>query len=222
MRSDSERDIFIREGKERDILNLRKLAAATAYFGDPGSHFFSDSELLADLIINYYLYYEIEHLWVAELDNEIIGYVCGHFNQRSYMRCIVFKILPRALTKALLRAKIFSLKSLKLLYYNLRHLIALQEIPAKDVQKYSVHIHQNIRKGFRGRGVGSKLLDRFLSAVDKDKLGMQFKALRETDRFKFFERYGFKRYYYRRAYVWERWLGKSPLYYIGYIREPRI
>ncbi len=215
-------DVIIRAGRLEDTPSLRNLAVSTAYFGDSGSYFFSDLKLLADLIIGYYPRYEIEHLWVAELNNKIVGYVCGHFNESKYLRCICFKILPLSLIKAFFRTKLFSLKSLRLIYYNIRHLIASQEVPTKDIKEYSVHIHQNIKDGFRGTGIGSKLLDMFLEAVDKERAGIQFKALRREERFKFFERYGFKRYYYRRAYVWEKWLNKSPLYYMGYTREPKI
>jgi hypothetical protein len=44
--------------------------------------------------------------------------------------------------------------------------------------------------------------------------------LREENRFRFFEKYGFRLIDCKRAPIWEQWLNKRPLYYMEYLRDP--
>ena len=88
-----------------------------------------------------------------------------------------------------------------------------------DCRKFPVHIHQNVKSGFRGRGIGKKLLTALLEEVSKAKLsGIKFRALRLEPCFPFFEKYGFNQFDCRRVKSWEAWLGKAPLYFMEYGR----
>ncbi|UCD15945.1 MAG: GNAT family N-acetyltransferase [Candidatus Omnitrophota bacterium] len=215
-------DVIIRQCQEKDIRVLRKIAVDTAYFGSPCEHFFPDRELLADLIMEYYVRYEPEHTWVAEFDGNVVGYLCAGFDEARYSRYMLWRILPKAFIKAFGRGKIFSKKTLWLIWYNIYAYCCKQgRLTALDEKKYSVHIHQNVKEGFRGKKIGSRLVESFLEYVDSRRKGVRFRALRRQDAFSFFERYGFQRHDCRRMPVWEKWLGKEPLYFMEYVRDVR-
>ena len=212
---------MIRKCETKDIAALRKLTADTAYFGEPCEHFFSDREFLADLITGYYLLYEPEHTWVAEYNGDIVGYLSAGINKKRYALYMAGKIFPRAFLKAFLRGKIWDIRTLRLIKYNalcfLRGETAMKKFCPK---KYPVHIHQNVKANYRGKKIGSKLAERFLEYIERERLGIQFKALRAENRFGFFEKYGFRLIDCKRAPTWEQWLNKRPLYYMEYLRDP--
>ncbi|MBU1125658.1 MAG: GNAT family N-acetyltransferase [Candidatus Omnitrophica bacterium] len=213
-------EVLIRTFKEQDRQALRTLVADTAYFGSPCEYFFPDRELLADLIMEYYMSYEPDHLWVAEYNTEVIGYLSAGTDEARYSRHLLKDIIPQSLSKTLRRGHLWDKRTARLIWFNLwAFLKAEARLRKVDKKKFPVHIHQNMRDGFRGKGVGSLLVKNFIAFVDKENLGVSFRALRQQDAFPFFERYGFKRLDCRRMTTWEHWLGKSPLYLMEYIRE---
>ncbi|MFH0763337.1 MAG: GNAT family N-acetyltransferase [Candidatus Omnitrophota bacterium] len=213
-------DVKIRLSREQDLPGLRRLVADTAYFGGPCEHFFPDREFLADLIMEYYIRYEPEHTWVAEFKGEVAGYLSAGFDEGKYSRYMLSNIVPKSLWGALRRGKVWSRHSGRLVFYNLWAALTGQaRLSAADKKKYPVHIHQNVKEGLRGRKIGSRLVEAFLEFADRKKAGVRFRALRQQESFPFFERYGFRRHDCRRVPVWERWLGKQPLYFMEYVRE---
>ena len=213
-------EVFIRTFKRQDRQALRTLVADTAYFGSPCEHFFPDRELLADLIMEYYMSYEPHYLWIAEYNTEVIGYLSAGTEETKYSRYLLKYIIPQAFFKALRRGRLWDKRTARLIWFNLwAFLKAETRLLQVDKKKYSVHIHQNMRDGFRGKGVGSLLVKNFIDFVDKENLGVSFRALRQQDCFPFFERYGFKKFDCRRMPTWEHWLEKSPLYLMEYVRE---
>ena len=213
--------VLVRKCEIRDIPDLRELVADTAYFGESCEYFFPDRELLADLIMEYYVRYEAKHTWVAEYDGTIVGYISAGVDDRRYTLYMMGKIIPNALVKALLRGKIWNIKTLDLIKYNilcfLRGEVNLSKICLK---KYPVHIHQNVKANYRGKKIGSKLIERFLEYIEPKKVGIRFRALRQEDRFNFFEKYKFRLHDCKRVPTWEHWLNKKPLYYMEYVKEP--
>ncbi len=215
-----DRGLLIRKVNRKDFSALRKLTADTAYFGEECENFFPDRELLADLIMNYYMIYEPCHTWVAEHKGEVVGYLSAGLDETKYGLYMITKVLPVSVIKALIRGKIWSKKSLRLIKYNLLSFLRRETSLKKIKGKYTAHIHQNIKTGFRGRKIGSRLVEEFLRYIKGKNIGVKFRALRQEDRFCFFEKYGFKLIDRRRVPTWEKWLGKSPLYYMEYTREP--
>lgn len=214
------KDVIIRTARDEDLPALRALAVDTAYFGKPCEHFFPDRELLADLIMEYYARYEPEHTWVADLGGEVVGYLSAGFDEERYSEHMRRKILLPAVKKALARGKLWDRRTGRLAWYNLKAALGLQpRLKPADKKKYPVHIHQNVREGYRGMKLGTRLVEAFLAEVEQRKVGVRFRALRQEDRFGFFERYGFRRHDCRRAGVWEQWLGRSPLYFMEYVRD---
>ena len=213
-------EVIIRHCQPQDIPSLRTLAVDTAYFGEPGEYFFPDRELLADMIMEYYARYEPEHTWVAEYRGDIIGYLSASFDERKSLLCSALRILPFSLIKALIRGRLWDKKTLRLLWYNLRCAFKGESrLAGVNPKQYPVQFHQNIKEGFRGMRVGSRLVLSFLENVDKQNLGVRFRALRQEKNFGFFEKYDFRLHDCRRVNAWEEWLGRKPLYFMEYVRE---
>jgi len=213
--------IVIRKYHPRDEKNLRKLCCDTAYFGDPCESFFSDRELLADLLTKYYTDYESEHLWVAERDSELIGYIMGCFDHRKYSRIMTLRIMPGSLFRAFFRKKLWCRKTWDLMVSNLKvFLFREAKLPRIDRKKFPVHIHQNVKNDFRSKGVGSKLFMILWNKAKEEKCsGMGFRALRQDPYFLFFKKHRFNQVECKRTKSLERWLGKSPLYYMYLNKE---
>jgi len=213
-------NIVIRKYQSSDREVLRKLSCDTAYFGDPCEVFFPDRKLLADLIMSYYTDYEPEHIRVADYNGEVVGYISVSLSESRYNRFMLLKIIPCSVIKALCRRKIWDRRTLRLILYNFLFGISgsgkLKKINRKE---FPAHIHQNIKYGFRGKGIGSKLFDALFRELKEKTKGIAFKALRQEPKFSFFEKYGFQLFDCRRVKVWERWLNKSPLYLMGYRKK---
>jgi len=214
-RSDS---IVIRKYKPRDTQAVRELCCDTAYFGEPCENFFPDRELLADLIMKYHTDFEPQHIWIAEYAGQVVGYISACFDETRFRQAMLFRIAPLSFIKALARGKIWDKRMCRLILHNLKSFFMKETSLSKiDTKKFPVNIHQNIKKGFRGSGIGSRLVEALLDEVEANKLpGIRFKALRTETRFPFFEKYGFKRIDYIRVKSMESWLKKSPLYFMGY------
>ncbi len=211
--------IKIRRLEKKDIPTLRKLAADTAYFGSACENFFPDREFLSVLIMDYYLFFEPEHTWVADDNGEAVGYLSAGFDESSYAKYML-RYMPKYFLRFLIKGGLFDKRTIKLIWYNLLVAINKQnQLKKIDYSKYPVHIHQNMKQGYRGKGIGSGLVKAFLEFVDNKKFGVHFRALREVDNFAFFERYGFRKIDYKRVPIWEKWLNRSPLYFMEYVRE---
>ncbi|MBD3245569.1 MAG: GNAT family N-acetyltransferase [Candidatus Omnitrophica bacterium] len=201
--------------KDRDA--LRRICCDTAHFGEPCEVFFPDRELLADLVMKYFTDYDSRYTWVAEEQGTPVGYVCACVDDRAYSRTMLLRILPVSLAKMLARGKIFSAKTGRMIKYNV--LSAFQgdaRLRPCAAREYPVHIHQNIMDGYRGRGIGRKLLIPLLEEAARRRWGIRFRALRQVPRFAFFERFGFRRLDVTRVKTWEAWLHRAPLYYMEY------
>ncbi|RKY32539.1 MAG: hypothetical protein DRP74_02400 [Candidatus Omnitrophota bacterium] len=212
-----EGNTVIRKYRNADRQAVHELSCDTAYFGDPCEFFFPDRKLLADLIMSYYTDYEPQHIWVAEFNNEVVGYISAGLDESLYARQMLLNIIPRSLLKAMLRGKIWDKRTLRLIKYNLLFGFSGEgRLKKLRSEEFPAHIHQNIRYDFRGKGIGSKLFIALYEDINKKAKGIQFKALRQEPKFPFFEKYGFKLLDLKRVKVWERWLKKSPLYYMEY------
>lgn len=214
-------NVVIRKYYSKDKEAVRTLCYNTAYFGESCEFFFPDEELLADLIMKYNIDYEPEHTWVAEYEGKIVGYVSACFNEARYSWIMLFRIIPPAFVRALIRGKIWSKKTYRLIAYNLKCLFSKEANLIKiDHKRFPVHIHQNIKQELRGKGIGSRLSIALLDEVETNKLsGIRFRALRQQSNFPFFEKYGFKQIDCKRVKSWELWLKKRPLYLMEYAKE---
>ncbi len=143
---------------------VRQLTGDTAFFGDPIEHFFDAREVFLDAFANYYTDDASDHVWIAEEDGALLGYLMGCTDTRAYNEWFyanIRRVVWRALT---LRYRgLFTRKSLGYIwrYFHTR-------IPYLDLSPYPAHLHINTRADRRGTGVGAALMTIYLEQLRQE------------------------------------------------------
>lgn len=181
-------DAKIRTYKDSDRQAIRRIAASTAT-GYPRT----DLELVADLLTDYYVNYEPEHLLVGEAEKGVVGYLSGCFDTRRSGWIKGTRIIPKAVVKAVVRGEI-GWKEVKYLgsfiYISLHG--GLRNAPPPG---YPAHFHINIAENWRGEGLGTRLANEFLSILENSGVSGVHVRVRQNDRraSRFFRSLGFTR-----------------------------
>jgi ribosomal protein S18 acetylase RimI-like enzyme len=138
--------------------------ADTAFFGDPVEVFLEDRDLFCDAFCAYYTDLEPERAWVAEVGGRVAGTLlgCAHTGrQRSRWRRW---ILPPVVKRWSLGR--YRVGPLTWRYALVQLLAALNgENPQADLDPYPAHLHINVDRGWRGRGLGRRLLLAYLDQL---------------------------------------------------------
>lgn len=178
----------VRKYKDTDRSKVRKIATSTAS-GYPRS----DLQLVADLLINYYVNHEPEHLLVAEVESKVVGYLSGCFNTSRCRWIKSIRVMPEALLKALFRGEI-GLREIRylgaLVYVTIRGMRS-----SRPPAGYPAHFHINLAEGFRGKGIGSELVQEFFSMLREAGIGGVHVRVRQNEKgaSRFFKSFGFSR-----------------------------
>lgn len=154
--------LLIRRFGPSDRNALRQLCSDTAFMGRPVEIFLKDRDLFADWATVYYTDYEPESIFLAECDKRIVGYIMGCLKEkecdRIFSRELYPKLLRRSLNSLLLEP------SSRALLFNLGRSFLRGEFKRPDFSKiYPAHLHINVDSGFRGSGIGSGLLNKFMN-----------------------------------------------------------
>jgi ribosomal protein S18 acetylase RimI-like enzyme len=155
---------IIRKYRPEDREAVREISWNTADQGRTVDLYFHDHEAVADLLTQSYTDCEPEALWVAECDGAVVGYLTGCLNTPHCNRRIVWRIGPRAVARAIGRGALWRGETWRLLAALVRTVL-LGGIPKVDFDKYPAHLHINLRQGFRGRGLGRRLIEHFRGQV---------------------------------------------------------
>lgn len=184
----------IRKYEPADRAAVREIACDTVDAGEPVERFFRDRRTVADVLTRYYTDREPESLWVAECDGRVVGYLTGCLDTHRQEHVTRRQVLPKVVTGAIARGVLLHADTWRLLAA-FAGTVALGGFPQSiDVARYPAHFHINIRKGFRGGGLGSKLADAFMQQAARARLRGVHVVTRgdnATGR-RFFERIGFR------------------------------
>lgn len=162
--------IQIRLYRSSDGPAIRQLACDTVDRGKPVDRMFRDREAVADVLVRGYMEHEAEHLWVAESENMVVGYLTGCLDTRSFNRLLERRIAPRAVLRSIGRGALLHLQTWHLLGA-LAATVLFGGFPHRiDLRAYPAHFHINVKQGFRGRRIGQRLVDSFRRQVDLAKL----------------------------------------------------
>ncbi|MCK9594168.1 MAG: GNAT family N-acetyltransferase [Candidatus Omnitrophica bacterium] len=162
-------DIIIRlyYGADRDA--VRQIACDTALMGGPGEIFFSDKEVLADFLTLYFTDYEPGSSFVAQSGSGVIGYLIGSRDSRKMGKIFGGKICGPLCLKMLIRGALFNRKNLVFIFHSLKSLIR-GEFKCPDFSNdYPAVMHINLKAGFRGKGIGSRLIAAYLKHLKTNK-----------------------------------------------------
>lgn len=178
----------IRRFESSDREQVREIAKSTVT-GYPRS----DPELVADLLTEYYVKYEPEHLLVAETETGVVGYLSGCFNSARCRWVKGTKVIPRAIIRALVRGGIGwrEVRYLGSFLYVAVH-GGLRSSPPSG---YPAHFHVNIAENARGQGLGTELAEKFFALLkDGGVPGVHVRVRRNARRAsRFFRSLGFTR-----------------------------
>lgn len=150
--------ILIRPYRTGDRTAIRAICADTADVGEPLENFFSDRELVCDLVTRYYTDYCRDYSWVAELGGEVIGYLTGAPDTSAFLKCLHWSIGPQAFIRAMGRGLLFRNESWAMAGALLRKKGQAIRPPFRVPAEYPAHLHINLLKAARRRQAGRKLI----------------------------------------------------------------
>ncbi len=184
--------VEVRKYQPADRSSVRQISCDTSGKGK-SDRYYSDCVTYADFITRYYTDFEPESLWVAQADNDVVGYLTGCLDTSKFERIMTRKILPAAISGALSRGAILRMESYQL--FTVLIVSGILRVGCKiDLKTYPAHFHINIIENYRGIKIGQQLIERFRQqCIDAGVRGIHVEALGTNLRGRgFFERMGFE------------------------------
>lgn len=157
-------DLQVRPYQNTDREAVFRIAAETAFFGEPVEAFLDDRGLFCDCFYAYYTDLEPDHGWVACAGNEVVGFLMGSTDTPSRPRRWMKNILPVIARKFAGGGYHLGRRTLQ---YGTRLMLGRLrgERPILDVKAYPAHLHVNLAAGWRGQGLGRQLLSAYLEQL---------------------------------------------------------
>ena len=197
---------IVRLYRPEDRAAILQIAADTGFFGASVEAFMQDRRLMQDVFVAYYVDREPEHLWVAEVDGTVVGYISGSTGgavaawgrgltaATAALRLVTFRYEVDALTRR---------------YFGRTARAALGgEYPQVDLRDYPAELHINLAEAARGLGLGRKLMQACLDQMTE--LGIPGIHLKTTTlnaaAIKLYEKLGFELLGRKRTHLWDEWL----------------
>ena len=151
----------IRKNRPEDRTVLRKICYDTGLMGDSIDPYFGCLDLFADYWMNYYTDYEPESAFVAAVDGRAIGYLAGCRDTSVQQKVQKKEVMPRIYRKFLVLGYKVDRRFFSFIRRYLRSMWRNEFVdePCKD---YPAHLHMNLADGYRGGGIGSRLLAAYL------------------------------------------------------------
>lgn len=185
-----EQEIFIRKFRPEDRSEVRRISCQTAFLGMPIKDFIDDEEIIADALTRYYTDYEPESCFVAVAGDRIAGYLTGSKNLNAAKKInnkIVGDLFLKIFNKGLfVRVNTWRFVSRVVLSF------FRGEFNAPNFSNaYPAVLHINIDRDFRGQGIGSKLIARYMLYLEENAVtGVHFGTISEKAKI-FFLKNGF-------------------------------
>jgi ribosomal protein S18 acetylase RimI-like enzyme len=156
--------LSIRPYHQGDREGLFKIAADTAFFGQPIEIYMEDRRIFLDAFYAYYTDYEPEHSWVATSNDEVVGFLTGCVDTLKKEKIVNNKINPKVIFRLIRGYYIVGPKArqyLKRMWQSKRqHLY-----PSVNLEQYPAHLHINVDEKWRGLGIGIRLMKVYLDQL---------------------------------------------------------
>lgn len=206
--------IVIRKFEAKDRQALRSITYDNAFMGEPAAIFFDGEKILSDALTLYFTDYEPESCFVAQVNAEVVGCLLGAKNKIASQELISRKIGPALLREALLSGVFLRKKNIIFLFSCLSGMLR-GEFKMPDFNpEYPATLHINIRKEFRGLGIGSGLIAAYLRYLkDEGVVGVHLATMSEGAA-RFFAKQGFQLLHEGRRSYFRHILHKDILLYI--------
>lgn len=154
----------IRPYQRADRALVHTIGADTAFFGEPVEALMEDRRLYCDLFYAYYTDLEPEHAWVACMGNRVVGFLAGCVDPSRQRWGIVLKVVPKALLRILRRQYRLGQRTWRFAV-SLVGAFFRREIPRQSAALYPAHLHVNVARPWRARGLGRLLLEACLQQL---------------------------------------------------------
>ena len=196
-------EIIIRSYEPDDRQDVLRISADTAVFGEPVEAILDDRRLFCDAFTAYYTDFESEYLWVASIDDQVVGYLAGCVDTISQRRRIIKRTILPLVRRIILGNYRLGSRTFNYVKY-MSSGVLRRENPHVDLEQYPAHLHINVEAAARGRGVGRSLMSTYLDQLRE--LGVPGVFLDTTDINKaacrLYESLGFKVLDNRQTTVW--------------------
>jgi ribosomal protein S18 acetylase RimI-like enzyme len=164
-----DRVVIVRRYEVGDRDAVHRIAADTAFFGEPIEIYLDDRSPFQDLFVAYYTDSEPDHAWVAEADGQVVGYLTGCPDSARFERILRRRILPSVLMRALRGHYGLGRKTWR---YSVR--LALSwlrgESPQIDHSLYPAHLHISVAESWRGCGAGRGMMAAYLDQLRMERV----------------------------------------------------
>ena len=184
--------IIVRICKPEDRRAVREISVQSSIFGEYIEQKLLSEEIVADLLTSYFIEYEPQYCFVAEKDNEVVGYLLGSIDVPEMRKVVRNKVMPYLIKKIFQDSLIFNSTNFRLMKNVLKSYFKGEFKVPDFAQEYRATLHVNISPLHRGKMIGSLLVYHFLQILKERQVeGIQFGVLSEKGK-GFFERLGFK------------------------------
>ena len=204
-------ELIIRPYQPQDRADLFRIAADTAYFGEPIEIYMEDRRVFLESFYAYYTDMEPEHCWVACADGQVAGFLTGCTGTPRQQQAMQHILVPAVRRKVLRREYKPGLKTYRYLF-NVWLAERRHEDPQVDFTRYPAHLHINVDRNWRGFGLGKRLIQTYLQQLRE--LNVPGVHLGTTSRneiaCKLYEAMGFKILAAHPTRMW-RWLFPDPI-----------
>jgi GNAT superfamily N-acetyltransferase len=210
--------ITIRPYQVADRDEVRAIALATAFHGEPFQAFFKSGEWLADYLMAPYTEIEPEHLFVAEFKGQVVGYLTGVLDSLEFRHKKYRRIYPKLAWSFWTGGVWIHPLNWRFAFSIVANVLKGRLVGDSEdmLAEYPAHMHINVRDGHRQLGIGRRLLDRFVDIVqDAGVSGIHLHTMREEDQHPFFEAVGFSKLA-SRPFTAFRYLRAPDMRYITY------
>ena len=204
----------IRKYDSRDRSAVRRICCETALMGESSAVFFDDDEIFADALTSYFTDYEPESCFVAECDNNVVGYLIGAKDAGRMDKIFAGKIAASLFIKALHRGVFFHKKNAAFLFRVLLSLVKGEFKTPVFSKEYPATLHINISKECRAAGIGSKLIDAYLNYLEAQTVEGVHLATMSDKAGQFFRKQNFQLLFQGERSYFRYFLGKNVQVYI--------
>ena len=201
-------ELLIRKYQDFDRQRLLAIGADTAFFGDPIEAYFDDRILFQDAFYSYYTDVEPTFTWVACYGSEVVGFLAGCLDTKNYQRDIRRIIIPRVFKRLIRWKYIIGARSIS--YMNgLLGGFFFGDFSPVDYSTYPAHLHINIDKGWRGFGLGRKLILAYIDQLSSINIkGVHLQTTSQNQiACRLYENLDFRILWARTDHFWTKWFG---------------
>jgi len=208
--------ISIRKYEIKDRSDIRRISCETSFLEEERGYFIDDDEILSDALTLYYTDYEPESCFVALNDGHVVGYIIGTKDVYTMEKIFAKDVLPKLIVKSFSRS-IWIRKNIWLFLFH----IALSALKGEFFSPcfgamYPAMFHINIDKMYRGRYIGKRLIETYVSFLKELKVsGVHFGTMSQASK-SFFLKSGFALLHEsKRSYLKYRTGTITPFYILG-------